>query len=401
MSELLSLDEARARVLATTVPLPVEEVPVADALDRVLAHDVVAAHDNPRFAVSAMDGVAVQAGAAGRTVTVVGESRAGAPANRALAAGEGILVSTGAAVPDGADGVVMVEDTEPAGAGALLLRVATAPGRHVREPGEDLRAGQVVLRAGRRLGAVEVGAAVTAGRGTVLCRRAPRVVVLATGDELTEPGAPLAPGGLHDSNGPLLSGLARRAGAVVVRTDRVGDDLDATRRAVAAALAEADVLLLSGGVSVGAHDHVKDALAACGVHERFWRLALRPGKPTWFGATDDAEGPARTLVFGLPGNPVSAAVTFLLLARPALRIMQGLDPVPATPAPARLAVAIAREPHRAHAVRVHVRDGAASPTGPSQGSHVLSSLLDADGLVIVPAGPGELPAGSEVEVLGL
>lgn len=184
---------------------------------------------------------------------------------------------------------------------------------------------------------------------------------------------------------------------MVVHTGRIADDPQATRDAVAAALAEADVLLLSGGVSVGAHDHVKDALASCGVREHFWRLALRPGKPTWFGATDDD----RTLVFGLPGNPVSAAVTFLLLARPALRLLQGLEADPASPAPARLAVAIAREPHRAHAVRVHVRDGEATPTGPSQGSHVLSSLLDADGLVIVPAGPGELPAGAEVEVLGL
>ena len=397
MSELLSLDEARARVHAAALPLAAEPVAVAASLDRVLAQDVFAEHDVPRFAVSAMDGVAVQAGEAGRTVAIVGEARAGAPADRAVGAGEGILISTGAAVPDGADAVVMVEDTEAAEPGALLLRTAAAPGRNVRHAGEDLRAGQPVLREGRRLGPVEVGAAVTAGRGTVLCRRVPRVVVLATGDELTEPGAPLGPGALHDSNGPLLGGLARRAGGMVVHTGRIADDPQATRDAVAAALAEADVLLLSGGVSVGAHDHVKDALASCGVREHFWRLALRPGKPTWFGATDDD----RTLVFGLPGNPVSAAVTFLLLARPALRLLQGLEADPASPAPARLAVAIAREPHRAHAVRVHVRDGEATPTGPSQGSHVLSSLLDADGLVIVPAGPGELPAGAEVEVLGL
>ncbi len=400
MSELLSLDEARARVLAAALPLSTELVPVADALDRVLAQDVIAAHDVPRFAVSAMDGVAVQAGEAERTVAVVGEARAGAPAGRAVGPGEGILISTGAAVPDGADAVVMVEDTEPAGPGTLLLRTAATPGRNVRQAGEDLQAGRPVLREGRRLGPVEVGATVTAGLGAVLCRRVPRVVVLATGDELTEPGAPLGPGALHDSNGPLLSSLARRAGAVVVRTGRIADDPQATRQAVAAALAEADVVLLSGGVSVGAHDHVKDALASCGVREHFWRLALRPGKPTWFGVAGDGDG-ARTLVFGLPGNPVSAAVTFLLLARPALRLLQGLDADPGSPAPARLAVAIDREPHRAHAVRVHVRDGQATPTGPSQGSHVLSSLLDADGLVIVGAGPGALPAGAEVEVLGI
>jgi len=404
MRELLSVDEARDRVLAAAAaagPPRVEDVPVADAAGRVLAETVVAAHDVPRFAVSAMDGLAVRVGPAGRTLTVVGESRAGAPAGRAVGPGEAILVSTGAALPAGADGVVMVEDTERRDDGTVVVHRETTAGRHVRGPGEDLRAGQTVLTPGVRLGPVELGVAVGAGRGTLRCARAPRVAVLATGDELTAPGAPLGPGALHDSNGVLLAGLARRAGGDVVLTARVADTPEATRAAIAQALHHADVLLLSGGVSVGAHDHVKDALRACGVRKAFWRVALKPGKPTWFGTTepdgtgdDDERG---RLVFGLPGNPVSSAVTFLLFARPALAALQGETPAAAPPR-VRLAEPIPREPHRAHAVRVRVRDGLATPTGPSQGSHVLSSLLGADGLVIVAAGDDEVAAGTEIAV---
>jgi len=404
MRELLAVDEARDRVLAAVAEggaTPTEDVPVAEAGDRVLAEAVVAAHDVPRFAISAMDGLAVRTGPAGRTLTVVGESRAGAPARRAVGDGEAILISTGAALPAGADGVVMVEDTERRDDGTVVVHRETVAGRHVRGPGEDLRAGQTVLEPGTRLGPVELGVAVGAGRGTLRCARVPRVAVLATGDELTAPGEPLGPGALHDSNGVLLAGLARRAGADVVLTARVADTPAATRAAIAQALHHADVLLLSGGVSVGAHDHVKDALRACGVREAFWRIALKPGKPTWFGTTQP-DGTGGTvarprLVFGLPGNPVSAAVTFLLFARPALAALQGAS-ASAVPLRARLAEAIPREPHRAHAVRVRVRDGQATPTGPSQGSHVLSSLLGADGLVIVAAGEGDVAAGTEVAV---
>ncbi|MGZ8633967.1 MAG: molybdopterin molybdotransferase MoeA, partial [Solirubrobacteraceae bacterium] len=187
-----------------------------------------------------------------------------------------------------------------------------------------------------------------------------------------------------------LAALATQAGARVVRHDVVRDTEDATREAIAAALGEADVLVLSGGVSVGPHDHVKPALQALGVHEVFWRVALRPGRPTWFGTRGEA------LVFGLPGNPVSAMVTFLLFARPALAAMQGAphDPVRLV---ARLAEAVPRHPDRDECVRVRLRDGLATPTGP-QGSHQLSSMLGADGLAIVPAGAGTMAEGAEVEV---
>jgi molybdopterin molybdotransferase len=214
--------------------------------------------------------------------------------------------------------------------------------------------------------------------------------VLATGDELVAPGGPLGPGQLHNSNGLTLAALASQAGARVVRADVVADTEEATRDAIGAALDEADVVVLSGGVSVGPHDHVKPALAALGVDEVFWRVALRPGRPTWFGTRGD------TLVFGLPGNPVSAMVTFLLFARPALAALEGAPHDPERLV-ARLGASIPRHPDRDECVRVVLHDGVATPTGP-QGSHQLRSMLGADGLAIVTAGDGELEAGAEVEV---
>jgi molybdopterin molybdotransferase len=217
----------------------------------------------------------------------------------------------------------------------------------------------------------------------------PRVAIVTTGDELVEPGARLQPGQIHDSNGPTLAALAARAGAEVIGRGHATDDPGATREVISEALDAADVLILAGGVSVGPHDHVKPVLQELGVRQLLWRVALRPGKPTWLGERDGK------LVFGLPGNPVSAYVTFLLFARPALNALQGADAtVPRTTAP--LARAIARHADRDECVRVRrLPDGTVEPTGP-QGSHVLSSLLGADALALVPRGEGELPAGATV-----
>jgi molybdopterin molybdotransferase len=389
MVGLLTIDEARARVLGAVTALDAEELPIAAALDRVLAEDVVAAHDVPSFANSAMDGFAVRSGQAGRELRVVGESRAGAPAEMPVLEHEAIRISTGAALPDGADAILPAEDADDRG-GAVVPRIDLPSGHHVRGPGEDLRAGTVVLRAGTVLGAAELGLAVEAGRATVRCARAPRVAVLATGDELVAPGEPLKHGQLHNSNAVTLGALARRAGADLVDTAAVADDAELTRAAIERVLDAADVVLLTGGVSVGPHDHVKPALAALGVEEVFWRVALRPGKPLWFGRR------GAQLVFGLPGNPVSAMVCFLLFARPALRAMQG---APAQPERGRavLAEAVPRQQSREEAVRVRLDDGRALPTGP-QGSHQLHSMLGAEALAIVPRGDGEMPAGAEVEI---
>jgi molybdopterin molybdotransferase len=389
MADLLTIDEARAKVLGAITPLDADEVPVTGALGRVLAEGVVAALDVPGFANSAMDGFAVQAGPAGRTLRIVGESRAGTPSPVPVGAGEAVRISTGAAVPDGADAILAAEDADDRG-DAVVPGVDLAPGHHVRAAGEDLRAGATVLSAGTTLGPAELGLAVEAGRATVRVRRVPRVAVLATGDELVAPGEPLRHGQLHNSNAVTLGALARRAGAELVHTGEVADDAGATRAAIGRALEGADVLLLTGGVSVGPHDHVKPALAALGVEEVFWRVALRPGKPLWFGRR------GAQLVFGLPGNPVSAIVCFLLFARPALAAMQGA-PGPPERSRAVLGTTLPRQRSREEAVRVRLEDGRAMPTGP-QGSHQLSSMLGADALAIVPRGEGQIAAGTEVDI---
>jgi molybdopterin molybdotransferase len=389
MPDLLTIDEARARVLATVTALDAAELPIADALGRVLAEDVVAARDVPGFANSAMDGFAIRGGPAGRTLRIVGESRAGAPSPVPVGDGEAVRISTGAALPDGADAILPAEAADDHG-DTVSPTEDVAAGNHVRGPGEDLRAGATVLRAGATLGPAELGLAVEAGRATVRCTRLPRVAVLATGDELFAPGEPLSPGQLHNSNAVTLGALARRAGAELVHTGEVADDAQATRAAIERALDGADVLLLTGGVSVGPHDHVKPALSALGVEEVFWRVALRPGKPLWFGRR------GARVVFGLPGNPVSAVVCFLLFARPALAAMQGA-PAPPPRGRAVLGAPVPRQRTREEAVRVRLEDGRALPTGP-QGSHQLSSMLGADALAIVPRGEGEIAAGVEVEI---
>ncbi len=387
-----SISAAREQVLAACAPLPSEPVPVGDALGRVLAADVAATADVPRFVNSAMDGYAVMAGPSSRTLRIAGEARAGAPAEMALSANEAIRISTGAALPDGADAVVRVEDTTEAD-GAVTLTAAVAPGENVRRAGEDMRAGTVVLRAGARLGPAELGVAVGAGTGELDCARRPRVAVLCTGDELRPPGTPLGPGEIHNSNAVMLGALAIGAGADVVETRTVGDDRAGTEAAFAAALEQADVVIASGGVSVGPHDHVKAALAALGVEERFWRVDLQPGRPTWFGARGGR------LVFGLPGNPVSSFVTFTLFARPALLALQGAVPLPVR-AEAALTVDVPRRGReQVLRVRLEQRDGLlhATPNGP-QGSHVSSSLAGADALAFVPAGDGAAAAGERVAV---
>jgi molybdopterin molybdotransferase len=412
VSELIAIDEARRRVLEAVTRLGDEPVALGSALGRVLAEDVTSAIDVPPFDSSAMDGFAVVAGPAGE-LELVGEARAGHPWVGTLAPGSAVRISTGAVLPEGADAVVPVERTTAVKGGDLggapqsdrVLRgqvtedhVAvpeTPPGANVRRAGEDIPLGAVVLKTGARLGPAELGVAASVGRAELRCAKRPRVALLVTGDELTEPGAPLAPGGIYGSNAFALAAQVESAGALLVGRTTVPDKLEGTRAALAAALEEADVVLVSGGVSVGPHDHVKPALRELGVEERFWGVRLRPGKPTWFGTRGD------TLAFGLPGNPVSAMVTFQLFARPALAALQGGDPDPRR-ATATLEEAIPRNPRREQAIRVRLLQGenglVATPTTGAQGSHVLTSMVGADALAMIPAGDGEAAAGERVEV---
>jgi molybdopterin molybdotransferase len=393
MADLLAIGEARRLVLEAVRPLPAENVAISDALGRVLAADVRSPIAVPPFDSSAMDGYAVIAGDAAE-LEVVAEARAGHPAEATVGAGQAIAISTGAAVPQGATAVIPVERTEQADGRVSVP--ATSEGANIRRSGEDVAEGEVVLHAGDRLGPAELGVAASVGCAELACARRPRVALLVTGDELTEPGEPLGPGGIYSSNGYALAGQVEKAGAELIALDRVADSAEATRAALEAALEASDVVIVSGGVSVGPHDHVKGALAELGVREIFWGVSLRPGKPTWFGARE------ATLAFGLPGNPVSAMVTFQLFARPALAALQGADPA-TTRTTAVLGRPVPRNARREQAVRVRLAPGdggwRAEPTKDAQGSHVLTSMLGADGLALIEPGEGDATGPVEVELL--
>ena len=392
--------EARRLVLERATPLGAEPVPLRAALGRVLAADVESPHPVPGFDNSSMDGFAVRAvdtrgasAAAPVALRLADESRAGRPAQSSLDRGQAIAISTGAMVPDGADSVVRVEDTSTRN-GRIEVSVEVEPGNNVRRSGDDIKPGAPVLRRGTTIGAAELGVLASVGTGEVSCARRPRTRVLTTGDELLEPGDAMRPGGVRNSNAYSIPALALGAGAEVVAVETVRDDPAATQTAIEAAL-QGDVAVISGGVSVGEHDLVKAALDALGVEQVFWRVALKPGKPTWFGMA-----PGGALVFGLPGNPVSAMVTFLLFVRPAIRALLGAGQR-TEQVFAILDENLPKPPGRAHAVRcsLELRDDGwhARPTG-DQDSHVLTSMLGADALAIVPT-EGDAPlAGERVEI---
>ena len=393
--ELSTIADALAAVLARAAPLPAEHVPVDQADGRVLAEPAAARTDLPPFPSSAMDGYAVRAADTPGALPVAARIAAGRPAPRALAAGEAMTIATGGAVPDGADAVVPVERAVERDGVVELERAE--PGANVRPRGGDVRAGADVLPRGSALGPAQVAALAAAGLGEVACARRPRAVVVATGTELRPPGARLAPGEIHDSNGPMLEALLRRAGALVERVGPVPDDEEAHRAAIERGLS-ADVLVTTGGVSVGPHDLVRRIEASLGVEELLWGVAMRPGKPFAFGVC------GATLVFGLPGNPVSSLVGAELFVRPALLALQGAaDPGPRWER-AELAAPVTRNERRDELLRVRTVTG---PEGirvaplPGQDSHMIVRAAAADGLALVERGEGELPAGSVVHYLRL
>jgi molybdopterin molybdotransferase len=391
MAELISIDEARRRVVHAVRVLETEDVLLADALDRVLARDVESPANVPPFDNSAVDGFAVEAGPPA-DLQLIGESRAGHPSDRKLRAGAAVRISTGAEIPVGATAVVPVERAR-ASSGRVLVE-ASAHGDNIRRAGEDVRAGDLVLRGGTLIGPAELGVAASIGRDHLPCARRPRVAVLVTGDELAEPGNDLGPGHIYSSNAFALAGLVERSRAAIVARATVRDSAESTRQALENALDSVDVICVSGGVSVGPHDHVKPVLRDLGVTERFWGVALRPGKPTWFGSRNG------TLVFGLPGNPVSAMVTFQLFVRPALAALQGAAAEPDRVS-AVLDESVPLHPIREQAVRVRLSaqdDGWHATTTGAQGSHMLTSMLGADGLALVAPGEGEAVRGTRVEV---
>ncbi|MGH2934383.1 MAG: molybdopterin molybdotransferase MoeA [Gaiellaceae bacterium] len=394
MTALLSLDEAQARVLAAAAALPAETVPLAAAAGRITAEEVRAAVDLPPFASSAMDGFAVRSADLPGTLAVVEDVAAGSPAGRPLRTGEAMAISTGGVVPDGADAVVPIEHVVRT-ANSVDIGEPAPPGAHIRPRAGDTEAGKPVVGAGVLLGPTQLGAIAAAGVPRVVCTRRPRVAVLATGSELVAPGQPLAPGQVYEANALMLAIAFERAGADVERLPAVADDEDAHRAAIARGL-EADVLVTSGGVSVGPHDLVRSIEAELGVEELFWRIAVKPGKPVSFGVRGS------TLVFGLPGNPVSSLVGCELLVKPALRALQGLaDPLPAYES-GRLAAPLRRNAARDELVRARARpdgDGVVLEPLSGQESHMIVHAAAANALVHVERGDGELAAGDSARFL--
>jgi molybdopterin molybdotransferase len=404
---MLSIEEALAAILEPVAPLEAERAPLAEAAGRVAASDAAAVVDLPPFDRSAMDGYAVRSAdtAPGVALRLAGGVAAGEVASSALEPGTVAAISTGAALPPGADAILQSE-LASVGDGTVTPQRAIEPGRHVRYRGEDVHAGDVLARAGERLTLPRLSALASAGVGEVDVHRRPRLHLLVTGSELLPLGAPPEPGRIHESNGLMVTLLAERAGASLAGSEVVPDDRAATLEAVERGLA-ADVLVVSGGVSVGPHDHVKPAFEACGVEEVLWRVQIKPGKPMWAGRrtqpTSSAGTGGSTLVFGLPGNPLSSIVCFCVFIEPALRRLQGeRDARPrivrgriAAPAEASdgrttfLTAAIAR-----------AGDGVleATPTE-RQGSHMTGALGESDGFAIAPHGAPALRAGDPVDLL--
>jgi molybdopterin molybdotransferase len=388
---LLTLEQAQALVLARAQVLATEHVSVWDAAGRVTAESVRALVDLPPFPSSAMDGFAVHAADLPGALPVVERIAAGRPATRPLAPGEAMEISTGGVVPEGADAVLPLEyvvhrDNE------IEAREAVRVGAHIRPRGSDAAAGDVVVAAGIRLGAAQLGALAAAGVASVACARRPLVAILATGSELARPGEELAPGQIYESNGLMLAAALAAAGADIESLPAVADDEAAHRQALERGLA-ADVLVTSGGVSVGPHDLVRAIEAELGVEEVFWRVAIKPGKPVSFGVRGE------TLVFGLPGNPVSSLVGCELLVKPALRALQGQhEPLPRLESGV-LAVALRRNDARDEFVRARSRldrNGVVLEPLSGQESHMIARAAQADALVHVPRGNGELAAGAPV-----
>ena len=402
---LIDADQAAALVLEHTPVLGVEQVAVGGCAGRVLAEDVIAEAPLPAFPSSAVDGFAVRASDAGKTLRVVGESAAGRPFQGAIPSTSAARILTGGVLPEGADCVVMVEDVQLAGDTVTVPKVLKA-GANYHKVGDDLKPGDRILAAGTQLGAAEIGVAAAAGRAKLPVRRRPRVALMSTGDELVEVGKTPGPGQIPDSNRWALLAALREAGAEVNVLGIAPDEPEALRKLVVEALREADVLVTSGGVSVGTHDLVKPLLESLGtVH--VGRVKLKPGKPFTFATLGHAPLPdplpwGERVAFGLPGFPVSSLVTFEVFVRPALRKMQGFAQLQRPSLPVRLGYDAKPTADRTEYQRVTLhregRELVAETTG-SQSSSRLMSLAGAHALVRVPADDQSLKKGSVVEAL--
>jgi molybdopterin molybdotransferase len=401
---MLSVEEALERILTAISPLDIVQVPLSAAAGLVLTEDIVAREDNPPFANSAMDGFALRSKDSSPrngqppSLRITGSIAAGYVADHSVEEGTAMRIMTGAPVPPGADSVIQVELTRLAEANSDYVEILqqVPPGNNIRPAGEDMRRGQVVLKAGTEIRAWEIGILATLGYANVPVIRRARVAILGTGDEIIDIDQPLQAGKIRNSNSYLLEAVVRDAGAEPYRLGVASDTVESLREKFHAAL-NYDLILTSGGVSVGQFDLVKDILTEQG-QMNFWRINMRPGKPVAFGHIGN------TPLLGLPGNPVSAAVTFELFGRPVIRKMQGHKRLFKPQVDVIVADGVQDRAQRRHYVRAHVTwDGThfiAHTTG-HQGSHVMTSLLNANALLIVPEGGVEIMPGSSVKAIML
>ncbi|HEX2728643.1 MAG TPA: gephyrin-like molybdotransferase Glp [Rubrobacteraceae bacterium] len=398
--KLIEYPEAERLVLERTPRAPVEETPLGDALGLVLAEDLSATVDSPPFDNSAVDGYAIRSVDAevGRVFKVVDEAPAGRPATKNVGEGEAIKIFTGGVIPEGADAVVMVENTSGWGEEFELKKVPE-PGNNIRDAGQDTRRGETILRTGTEIGAPEIALAATQGYGALPVYRRPKIVVLSTGTELVEPGTrELSPGEIFDSNSFAIIAQAREAGAEARRVHAASDDTEVLRSALEEALQSADVVVTSGGVSVGEKDLVKSTLLDLGVEQVFWGVKFKPGKPLFYGARGE------TRFFGLPGNPVSAMVCFDLFVRPFLMRMMGREDKKRPRIQVYFDEDVVNKFGRMHAMRVGLtrtdRGWRAESVG-AQGSGLVSSLTKADALALIGPESEGVSAGEPVEAIVL
>ncbi|MCB9662331.1 MAG: molybdopterin molybdotransferase MoeA [Sandaracinaceae bacterium] len=405
---MLTLGDAISRVLAGAAPLATERVSLGRALERLLAIDLTARVDSPPFTNSAMDGFAVRADAligathvSPVTLPVEGESRAGGALVPTCPPGATIRIFTGAPLPEGSDSVVLQEDVQHEGHVAVF-RDPARQGQNVRQRGEDVAVGGILLPRGARLRAGDIGLLASQGIGEVEVYRRPRVAILSTGDELRRLDEPERPGSIVNSNAYMLEALVLDAGGTPDVRPIVSDTLPTLTASVREACATSDLVISTGGVSVGDHDLMRDALGAAGVSMDFWKVAIKPGKPFAFG-----RAPHGSAVAGLPGNPVSAFVTFEVLVRPLLRVLAG-DPRPhRRHLAAKLASAVKATRGRDELLRARLTEDATSPSGlgcvpvARRGSGALPALAGVDVLARIPAGEETVPAGALVQCLPL
>ncbi|HJT44841.1 MAG TPA: gephyrin-like molybdotransferase Glp [Chthoniobacterales bacterium] len=386
---MISESEARAKILELVHPLPPERVRILDALDRFAAEDVFARLPLPMFDNSAMDGYAVIAGETknGQRLRVIGEQPAGIDRKLRVGKGEAIRIFTGAPIPSGADAVVMQEDVTREG-DEIVLSTNAEPGEFIRRRGCDLSEGQKILRAGERLRAGSIGVLASQGVGDVAVGGQANVAIVSSGDEVAPAGTKLQPGQIYDSNSVMLQMLVKRCGANIASVQHCRDDAESLGSTLESA-AQNHVVIITGGVSVGEHDLVQGVLRSLGAKIDLWRVAIKPGKPFLFGRLG-------CFLFGLPGNPVSAFVTFLQFVRPAILQLMGAGELSLPRVPAELASDLTNDGDRVHYFRGRLESGKFMPMG-RQESHALFGLSQSNALFRLEPGESK-KTGAKIDV---